>query len=135
MTAVVSGYRTLKGCLPPREDPTEFRLFWRPITEGKIIFWAQAYVKDFKMWVPCDSTVRVITGGSRVQLHQFDRGTDNVHQIIYFPQLLSESSDSGLQLFVELRDHRSFQYFTFDQLSNFTDETTAENVEQGQNGK
>jgi hypothetical protein len=133
MTDIVSGFRILKGCLPPYEDPSKHRLFWRKLDDTKVIFFAQSWIENFKIWSPCISTLKVIEGGSRVPVSQFDMGNDNVHQIL----LWNWDSLEGRQLVIviDVRDHRSFQRFTDGQLSNFEGETTLTNVEEGCNGK
>ena len=116
------GYRELRGCMPPNENPTKFRLFWRVLSELRVIFFAETWIKDFEIWAPCDSTMRIITGGSRVPINQFDRGSDSIHNIVKY-------GPTPFEFTIEIRDHRSFQYFSWDQLSNFKDETIVLNVE------
>lgn len=121
----VYGYRELKGCLPPHDNPSKFRIYWTRASEkgSHYIFFARAWIKDFEIWAPCDSTVRVITGGSRKNLNDFDRGTDNIHQIITW------LGEKDLLISIEIRDHRSFQAFSEEQLNNLEGENTEINVE------
>lgn len=123
------GYRELTGCLPPKDNPTRYRIFWREVSDKKLIFFAQLFVKDFDIWVPCDSRVFVITGGSRVPVNQFDRGSDSIHVILRW----DEDDDLFIQL--EIKDLRAFLTFTPEQLSNpeGSGEKTLFDVEEGRN--
>jgi len=112
MTPLTCGIRTMTGCCPPKDNPSKFRLLWVPIAEDnrRAHFFMQIWIKEWEMWAPCDSTLRVISGGSRVPINQFDRGTDSIHKIIYYYD--------DLKFMIEVKDHRSIQIFTPQQLSN-----------------
>lgn len=115
-------FRELKGCLPPFEDPSLYRFHYRLESPQKVIFWGETFIKDFKLWAPSDTNIRIISGGSRVPISQFDRGTDIIQQVTLFnaPSAFTPEeydNDWYLELMVEMRDHRSFQIFTWADLS------------------
>lgn len=121
------GVRDLKGIEVPNDVTTQIRFYWRPVTDNVIIFFAQALMKFTNVWVPVDCKITVISGGLRSCPYNEDRGWDSVHKVIRHNCNRDEDRDLVIQL--ECRDHRSFQVFTEDQLSNLKDTATAENVE------
>lgn len=127
------GCRLLKGASPPADNPSQFRLFWRPVSENKFIFFTQLYIKDWTKWVQCDSLLKVVCGGSRIPLNQFDKGVDTLHSVIVYLDENGEQDDLVIQ--VEIKDHRSFHKFTHEELSNFKGETTLFDVEHWTNGE
>lgn len=118
----------MKGCLPPKDNPTSYRLFWRQVSDRKLIFFAQFFIKDFDLWCPVDSRLIVLSGGSRVPVNQFDKGHDSIHVVLRW------EDDDDLHVNLEIKDLRTFLTFTPEQLSNplAAGEKTLENVE-GQN--
>lgn len=127
MSGYEYGVRNLTGVEIPNDVPTQIRFYWRPVTESVIIFFAQALMKFTSVWAPIDCKITVISGGVRSCPYHEDRGWDSVHKIIRHNCNREEGNDLVIQ--VECRDHRSFQIFTDDQLSNLRDTVIAEDVE------
>lgn len=129
MTTVIrSGVRQVKGAMPPFDDPTQFKLFWRMCTDNTVIFFMQKWSKDYKRWIPVVFDIRIVVGGARVPVNKFDFGKDIMHKVVVYRQ------EQPLEIMLDVYDHRSFQKFTHAQLSNFEGENTEENVEEGSNG-
>lgn len=111
------GYRELLGIMPPKEDPTTFRLYWK-VTRSGVLFFCKKFIKEWKLWAPCPSAIKVYEGGKRISENQFDMGVHTFHVVE------RNRVDGNLILTVEVSDHYSIHSFSDEQLNEFAEELT-----------
>lgn len=121
----VFGYREVRGCIPIIDSQTKFRIYWRPITETNFVFFVRIYNKDWSIWIPHTSHLKIYSGGTRKLTYDNDPGIDGYHTVFAY----QTEDDSKFLMSFEMKDYRGFQQFTYAQLSNFEGELTEENVE------
>lgn len=122
------GYREVTGCIPPKDSPSKFRLFWRKKNDNMVYFFTQTFVKDWDLWVPSTGRILIIDGGARVPLTKLDDCKDDLHRIVLW---IKDEENYELTFQFTIKDHRSIQRFTMEELSN--PENFMINVEEGQN--
>lgn len=112
------GYRELKGIMPPTEDPSTFRLYWKETKNG-ILFFCKKFIKEWKLWAPCQSSIKVVEGGKRIPDNQFDMGIHTFHVVER-----TGPEEYKLIISVDVADHCSIHSFSGQQLHSFTEELT-----------
>lgn len=100
-------YREVTGIMPPKENPTKFRLYRTRIESDTYLHWVNYWVKDFEIWVPCSSTVWELKGCRRVMRTEFDSGSDIFHKMIL------DEGDCDYSLVIQAKDHCSVQKYGF----------------------
>ena len=114
--------------LPPDDNPSKFRVTWKPISDKLYQFFVQSFNKDLNKFVLVQSNIVVWSGGTRIPYFDNDHGVHTFHKIARY------SSETDLVMTIDARDYTGELVFSEEQLSNFEGEKTEENVLERYNG-